>query len=79
MKKTSIMLGKEHMAFIKSQVRKGRFHSASETVRAGLQMLKEQELRLERLRAALREGEASGEPTPFDFHEFIATKKAQPR
>lgn len=78
MKNTSVVLGKEHAAFIKKQVRKGRFGSASEAVRAGLQLLEAQELRMERLRNALEEGEASGEPTPFDMEEFIAAKKKQP-
>jgi antitoxin ParD1/3/4 len=75
MKNTSVVLGKEHTAFIKKQVRKGRFGSASEAVRAGLQLLEEQELRMERLRKALEEGEASGEPTPFEMEEFIAERK----
>jgi antitoxin ParD1/3/4 len=75
MKNTSVVLGKEHTTFIKKQVSKGRFGSASEAVRAGLQLLEEQELRMERLRAALRDGDASGEPAPFDIKEFIAEKK----
>lgn len=76
MKNTSVVLGRQHTAFIKKQVRKGRFGSASEAVRAGLQLLEEQELRMERLRAAIREGEASGAPEPFDMEQFIAEKKA---
>lgn len=79
MKNTSVVLGKEHTAFIKKQVRKGRFGSASEAVRAGLQLLEEQELRMEHLRNALEEGEASGEPEPFDIKEFIARKKKNVR
>lgn len=79
MKNTSVVLGKEHTAFIKKQVRQGRFGSASEAVRAGLQLLEEQELRMERLRAAIREGDASGEPEPFDIKEFIAEKKKAAR
>jgi antitoxin ParD1/3/4 len=61
-KNTSVVLGKEHAAFIAKQVRKGRFGSASEAVRAGLRLLEEQELKLERLRAALTEGEAEDDP-----------------
>jgi hypothetical protein len=37
--------------------------------------LEDQDLRLERLRAALREGELSGDPMPFDMNQFIAEKK----
>lgn len=79
MKNTSVVLGKQHTAFIKKQVRKGRFGSASEAVRAGLQLLEEQELRMERLRSAIDEGLASGEPEPFDMEEFIAEKKKAAR
>jgi antitoxin ParD1/3/4 len=79
MKNTSVVLGKQHTAFIKKQVRKGRFGSASEAVRAGLQLLEEQELRMERLRSAIDDGLASGEPEPFDMEEFIAEKKKAAR
>ena len=74
-KNTSVVLGKEHDKFIKSQVRKGRFGSASEAVRAGLRLLEEQELKIERLRAALVEGEASGEAVPFDIEIYLASKR----
>jgi antitoxin ParD1/3/4 len=75
MKNTSVVLGKEHTAFIRKQVRKGRFGSASEAIRAGLTLLEEQELKLERLRSALEEGEKSGEPQPFDVDAFVTEKK----
>jgi Arc/MetJ-type ribon-helix-helix transcriptional regulator len=38
-------------------------------------MLEEQALRMERLRKALEEGEASGEPATFDVEEFMEEKK----
>ncbi len=74
-KNTSVVLGKDHQAFLKSQIRKGHFGSASEAIRAGIRLLEEQELRMERLRRALVAGEASGEPAPFDVEEFIASKR----
>jgi len=74
-KNTSVVLGKEQDRFIKAQLRKGRFGSASEAVRAGLRLLEEQELKVERLRASLEEGEASGDPAIFDIENFIAEKR----
>lgn len=49
--------------------------SASDVVRAGLRLLEEHEARVNALRDALIEGEASGQATPFDFDAFIAGKK----
>jgi antitoxin ParD1/3/4 len=59
-KNTSITLGSHFDAFIAQQVQTGRFSSASETVRAGLRLLEEHELKLAALRLALQEGEESG-------------------
>lgn len=59
-KNTSITLGSHFDAFIAQQVETGRFSSASETVRAGLRLLEEHELKLIALRRALQEGEESG-------------------
>jgi antitoxin ParD1/3/4 len=41
----------------------------------GLRLLKEQEIKLSALRAALVEGEDSGPSTAFDFDRFIARKR----
>ncbi|GLS32261.1 antitoxin ParD1/3/4 [Mesorhizobium albiziae] len=76
-KNTSVTLGDEYDSFIKRQVSNGRFGSASEAIRAGLRLLEEQEAGLERLRLALQEGYESGEPEPFDFDEFLASKKSR--
>ena len=59
-KNTSITLGAHFESFIAQQVKTGRFSSASETVRAGLRLLEEHELKLAALRRALQEGEESG-------------------
>jgi antitoxin ParD1/3/4 len=74
-KNTSVVIGKEHERFIAIQIRKGRYGSASEAVRAGLRLLEEQELKVETLRAALAQGEASGPAADFDMDEFIAAKR----
>lgn len=70
---TSVTLGKEYDQFISRQVAKGRFGSASEAVRAGLRLLEEQELQLERLRAAIDEGDA-GPFAELDIDEFLRTR-----
>jgi antitoxin ParD1/3/4 len=74
-KNTSVILGKEHDKFIKAQIKKGRFASASEAMRAGLRLLEGQELKVEALRAAIIKGEESGAPSPFDMTKFIAAKR----
>ncbi|AZO11946.1 MULTISPECIES: type II toxin-antitoxin system ParD family antitoxin [unclassified Mesorhizobium] len=74
-KNTSVTLGDQYDAFIQRQIAKGRFGSASETVRAGLRLLEEQELKLEQLRAAIDEGDMSGSLEPFDIEAFLNAKK----
>ncbi len=74
-KNTSVVLGPEYELFIKAQLRRGRFGSASEAVRAGLALLEERELKVEQLRAALKAGEDSGEPQDFDMEGYLAAKR----
>jgi antitoxin ParD1/3/4 len=61
--------------FINHQVERGVYGSASDVICAGLRILEEREIALERLRSALVEGEQSGEPTRFDFDAFIEGKR----
>ena len=70
-KTKSVPVGEHFADFIERQVQAGRYDSATEVVRAGLRLLEEQELKIERLRAALVEGEQSGEALPFDIDEFL--------
>jgi antitoxin ParD1/3/4 len=70
-KNTSIALSDHFQTFIESQVADGRYGSASEVVRAGLRLLENQEARMAALRAALIEGEESGEPQTFDIEQFL--------
>jgi antitoxin ParD1/3/4 len=76
-KNTSFTLSDHLAQFVENKVAEGRYASASDVVRAGLRLLEEQEAKLDALRAALIEGETSGEATPFDFDEFLARKRGQ--
>ncbi len=72
---TSVTIGAHFESFINRQIAQGRYHSPSEVVQAGLRLLEEREVRRDVLRAALVEGEQSGQPEPFDFDAFIEGKR----
>jgi antitoxin ParD1/3/4 len=76
-KSTSILLDDDSEAFIGKKISEGRFNSPSEVVEAGLRLLKNQDEEIDAIRAALIEGEESGEPRAFDFDAFLAGKRAQ--
>lgn len=73
---TSVSLGDHFREFAQRKVSEGRYGSTSDVIRAGLRLLEEEEERLEWLRKAIAEGEASGPAEPFDFDEFLASKRA---
>lgn len=75
-KNTSFSLGEHFSGFVETQVREGRYTSASDVVRAGLRLLEEQEAKLAAPRVALIEGERSGPSASFDFEAFIARRRA---
>jgi antitoxin ParD1/3/4 len=69
----SIRMDEELTAFVRKQVDDGRYASESEVVEEALRLLKEnEEEAFEAIRAAIDEGEASGEPQPLDPEEFLA-------
>jgi antitoxin ParD1/3/4 len=71
-------MDEELTAFVKKQVDDGRYASESDVIEEALRLLKEsEEDEIEAIRAAIDEGEASGEPRPFDFDAFIELKRAQ--
>jgi antitoxin ParD1/3/4 len=75
-KNTSVVLGEAQQSFIKRQIAAGRFGTASEAVREAVTLLEERELKLQALRRAIDEGDASGEAQPFDIREFLAERHA---
>jgi antitoxin ParD1/3/4 len=69
----SIRVDEETAAFIRGLVASGRYGSESDVVEEAILLLREsEEGEIEALRAAIEEGEASGEPREFDFEEFLA-------
>ena len=48
----------------------------AEVLAAGLRLLREGNARIDACRAAIDEGEWSGEPVAFDFDRFIESKRA---
>lgn len=72
---TSISLGDHFSRFIDRLICGGRYASASDVVRAGLRLLEDEETRLEALRAALIEGETSGQAVPLDLDAFLADQR----
>ena len=73
-KNTSIALGAALTDYTRSKVESGAFGSTSEVIRDALRRAVERDVRIERLRQLIREGEESGPARPFDFAKFIADR-----
>lgn len=56
-KNTSVSLGDHFEEFVNERVKAGRYSSASDTVRAGLRLLEQEETKLDLLRQTLAVGE----------------------
>jgi antitoxin ParD1/3/4 len=74
-KNVSLSLDEHYSAFVDEKVAEGRYESADDVIRAGLRLLEEEDAKVAALRAAIIEGEESGEPTEFDFDAFLAEKR----
>lgn len=70
-KNTSILLGEHFDQFINSQVKSGKFSSASEVVRAALRLYEEEERKKMHLIHELKLGEQSGFVENFNPQQFL--------
>lgn len=75
-KNTSVALGDPFIQFARRKVESGEFATTSEVVREAMRRYVAEDAKLEALRQAIREGEESGPPEPFDFEEFLRDMRA---
>lgn len=72
----NISLTPQLKELVNKKVESGLYSSASEVMRAALRLLEErdrlQAIRLEELRAEIKKGLESGEPTPLNIQEIKA-------
>lgn len=77
----NVSLTPELEKWVQSKVESGMYTSASEVVREGLRLLKEQDtlkaIRLAELRKEIQQGIDSGESTPLNMDEIIELAKQQ--
>ena len=80
-KNTSFVLGEHFDDFVASQVSAGRYANATDVIRSGLRLLEEREAKLQAIRQAIAEGEASGIAGPLDIDRIKvgARKDAKPK
>lgn len=69
-----ITLDEQSASFVEEQLRNGGFETPEQVVQAGLAALRD---KIEALRQALAEGEASGDFQPFDFDAFLSEMEAK--
>lgn len=70
----TITLTQQQDAWISDQIAAGSYTNDSEAIRDLIRQAQQRDLELDSIRAALIEGEMSGEPEPFDFAEFKRRK-----
>lgn len=76
-KNTSISLGNHFDQFVQNSIKDGRFNNASEVIRAGLRILKEEENKVVALRNVIQEGISSGIKEDFDPKKHLESLKAK--
>ncbi len=75
----NVSLSSTFEAYIQKQLDEGTYNNASEIVREALRLKMQQDeiyqARLESLRAAIIQGEGSGDSIPFDMQDIIQEAK----
>jgi antitoxin ParD1/3/4 len=77
---TSVSLGNHFEQFVGDCIAQGRYKNASEVIRAGLRLLEdaeEERLKLQALKAAIKEGDESGAAVEIDFDAFLLQMKSE--
>ncbi len=77
---TSVSLRNYFAMFVEERIAQGRYKNASEVIRAGLRLLEEEEraeeAKLQALRAAIQEGDESGEAVDFNLKSFLESMRS---
>lgn len=73
----TISLTDQQNTWITAQVESGRFTNDSELIRDLIRREQERIAEIDNIRAALLDGEQSGEPQPFNFDQFKRRKLSQ--
>jgi antitoxin ParD1/3/4 len=70
-KVTTVTVSGELAEFIEAKISAGEYASEAEVIEAALALLRDEVDGLAAIQAAIEEGEASGEPQPFDPRRFL--------
>ena len=77
----NVNLSSKFESYIQQQLDEGTYNNASEVIREALRLKMQQDevyqAKLEALRAAIIQGEESGEATPFDIQDIIREAKTE--
>ncbi len=75
-KPVQVTVSDQAASFLSRELESGRFDTVDEVVEAGLRMLEDEQLKIERLRELLIESENSGPGEPFDREALMASVRA---
>lgn len=75
-KPVQVTVSDQAASFVSRELESGRFETVDEVIEAGLRMLEEEQMKIERLRELLIESENSGPAEPFDREALKASLSA---